>query len=71
MAPRVGGARRNEDMRAQEKSARRLQAQVAVEGERREGSGGKGGEGRCSCVTTTSDYCVNTAVTPATVHSCM
>ena len=43
--PRVGGARRNQDMRARSKSARRLQAQVAADGgERREGKG-RGGEG--------------------------
>ena len=37
--PRVGGTRRNKGMRARSKRARRLQAQVPVEGgERREGS---------------------------------
>ena len=36
--PRVGGARKNQDIRARSKRARRLQAQVPVEGgERREG----------------------------------
>ena len=44
-APRVGGARRNQNVRARSKRARRLQAQVAVEGgERREGREGRGEE---------------------------
>ena len=39
-APRVGWARRNQDLRARSKCARRLQAQVPVEGgERRKGRG--------------------------------
>ena len=39
-APRVGGARRNQNMRTRSKSARRLQDQVEAEGgETREGRG--------------------------------
>ena len=41
--PRVGGASSNQDIRARSKSARGVQAQVAVKGgERREEEGGEG-----------------------------
>ena len=43
----MGGTRRNQDVRARSKSARRLQAQVAADGgERRKGRAGEGRGGR-------------------------
>ena len=45
-ATSVGGARRNQDMRARSKSAHRMQAQVAAEGGEKERGKGRGGEGR-------------------------
>ena len=48
VAPRVGGARRNRNMRAQAETARRLQMQAVADylDEGEEGVGGRGGEAR-------------------------